>query len=246
VTAARVIVITVGLAIALPLTQARAQRDAFVDQTEIGYYNGGLAVDDIIEDELAVKRGPTFGLRLIRNFSRRVSADLYWSYSFSELLAVEGTGEDRTEVTYDQLGIVQYGVGLLVYPYVSSNDRLAGFLRVGAGGVSWRPANNFPDVVRPVSTARTSNFAGSLGAGLSFYATEDLELRGEYTFTRAELDRDALLGQVFPFESIGPRTIDAHQIQLRPPCYTVQHSQPRITCGLERDKAHADGYLRIL
>jgi hypothetical protein len=220
----------VVLALVLPLT-ASAQRSAFVGQTEWGHAGGFLFVDDVLAAsektaltdpslypappiaEIVVRTGPGFGLRLSRSPSRHFTWEAAWAYTFSELRRRPGPlGEDETH--HDRLGIVTYGVGVLAYPTWWMADRLGPFLRVGGGGFSWRPADDFPERARPLGTRRTASFAGQFGGGLTFYATPDLAFRAEYGAVVSRLDRDKLLALFYPLPSIGKRTIVAHRLEV--------------------------------
>jgi hypothetical protein len=236
--------ITLGVGgLLLGAAEATAQRWAVVGETEIGHYGGALLADDVVTlgestpladpqvfpgppiDALTVRDGTTFGLRLLRNRSEHISWEVFWGYSFSELRRT-GPGENgrREEVPYDRLGIVEYGVALLWHPVWLAEERLGPHVRVGAGGVGWRPANDFPDRARPLATGRTSSLAGMVGAGLTFYATEDLVFRGEYSYTRSTLDRDALLrldfprqtdaDEVVPFPPVGDTSMGFHRVEI--------------------------------
>jgi hypothetical protein len=63
-----------------------------------------------------------------------------------------------------------------------------------------------------------------VGAGMTFYATEDLVFRGEYSYTRSTLDRDALLrldfprqtdgDEVIPFPPVGDTSMGFHRVEI--------------------------------
>lgn len=232
-----------GLLLGAAADPARAQRWAYVGETEIGHYGGALLADDVIAlgestplgdpavypappiEALTVRDGTTFGVRLLRNRSQHLSWELFWSYSFSELRRV-GPGPNglREEVPYDRLGIVEYGAALLWYPVWLADERVGPYLRVGGGGVGWRPADDFPDRARPLGTGRTSSLAGMVGAGVTFYATEDLVFRGDYTYTASSLDRETLLrldfpilgeaDEIIPFPDVDGTTMGFHRLEI--------------------------------
>lgn len=220
-----------------------AQRWAYVGETEIGHYGGGLFAGDVIAldedtplgdpsvypgplvDALTVEDGTTVGVRILRNRSEHVSWELFWSYSFSELRRVgPGSNGIRGDVHFDRLGIVEYGAAVLWHPVWLADERVGPHLRVGGGGVGWRPADDFPDRARPLGTGRTSSLAGLVGAGLTFYATEDLVFRGEYTYTVSSLDRETLLrldfpvlgdsDEVVPFPTVDDVTMGFHRLEI--------------------------------
>lgn len=219
-------------AAALLASPAAAQRYLYVGQTEIGHFGGRLAVADVVTDDqptalafsvaypapliyrLSVRTATELGLRVTRHNSHRISTEIHWSYGFSELVRTGPVGDRVDEVTFDRLGIVQFGAALIFHPLWAWDERVGPFVRVGVGAFAWRPADDFPDRLRPLHTRRTASFAGTVGAGVVFYATEDLSLRAEYQFTRSRLDRDRLLGLDFPFPKVGSRDIDAHRVSI--------------------------------
>jgi len=220
------ILVTV-LSVLVPASVA-AQRYNFVGETEVAHYAGTISVDDIIpsteetplEDvgydlrSMSAERGVGVGFRLARHVGHHWTLEASWSYLFSHLEARFGSGSDTDDVTYDRLGIVQYGVGLLYYPFWFADERIGPFIRVGAGGLSWRPSDDFPLEARPVATRRTAGLSGDVGGGLTFYATEDLSFRADYAWISTELNRDALLALSFPFPEIGSRNLSAHRLEL--------------------------------
>ncbi len=227
----RAIAMSLVLSVCLPLS-AGAQRYEFVGETEIAHFAGGVSAADIIPSgehtalegrgvypelrmtSLSVHDGFAVGLRLSRNIRHRWTVEASWSYAFSELLRTDGSAGQENRTRFDRLGIIQYEVGLLFYPAWLYEERFGPFIRVGGGGVSWRPANDFPFEVRPVATKRTASLAGVVGAGVTFYATQDLSLRAEYAASATRVDRAALLGLVYPFPEIASRTVTLQRIEV--------------------------------
>jgi hypothetical protein len=222
--------LALGLALAIA-SPAAAQRYEYVGETEIGQFGGALYVDDVVPagevtplvsdqaypapiERLRVRTATELGLRLTRHLSQKWSAEAHWSYGFSELLRTGPVADRTDEVSFDRLGIVQFGVALLYYPVWLADERIGPFVRAGLGALAWRPANDFSERERPLHTRRTSSLAGVLGAGLVYYATEDLSIRGEYQLTRARVDRSTLLGLEFPFPSIDERDLSAHRLSI--------------------------------
>lgn len=217
---ARVGAALLALTCAAVPNEAAAQRYLYTGETEIGYFGGRLFMDDVIDadedtpfliDGIRIADGTGFGLRLTRNASTHWTAEAIWAYTFSELRLVTTSGQD---VFHDRTGILQYGLFLMYHPVWLSDERIGPFLRVGVGGMSFRPANGFRDYERPVNTRRTASVAVFAGAGAVVYATEDLSFRGEYEAGLTDLDRDRLLGLDEPFPSIGSKSVVSHRVTL--------------------------------
>ena len=221
-----------GALILVMASPSLAQRYLVVGETEIGHFGGGLFTEAIIPSdettpisagegylipttELTASDGTTLGIRLTRNVSQHVSWELSWAYSFSELRRRgpdDAPGADTH--LFDDLGVVMYDVSLLVFPKWLAEERVGPFVRAGIGGMSWRPADDFPAEWRPVGTGRTAGLAGRLGAGLVTYLTEDLSFRAEYGVVLTRVERDELLRLEFPFPSIGRRSLTAQRLEI--------------------------------
>ncbi len=211
---------------------ATAQRYLVVGETEIGHFGGGLFTESLIPSdettplssrdqyllpttELRVTDGTTLGVRLTRNVSQHVSWELSWAYTFAELRRrgpADAPGDEST--FFDDLGIVTYDASLLVFPVWLADERLGPFVRAGVGGVSWRPADDFPDEWRPIGTGRTAGFAGRFGAGVVSYVTDDLSIRAEYGLVLTRVERDELLRLAYPFPSIGSCSVTSQRLEI--------------------------------
>lgn len=224
--AVRWVVLAGGIAAALPAASAATRAD-FVGATEIGQFGALVVVGDVIprgevvpyliegdREAITVRDGTAFGVRLARHLSRRWTLEASWSYAFSELRVVAATGSGKVEGTFDGLGIVHYELGTLFYPMWMSGGRVGVFLRAGAGGMGWRPANDFPEEYRPLATNWTAAPVGSAGLGVTYYPTSELALRAEYALSVTRLNRDELLSLEYPFVPIGSRTMTANRFEI--------------------------------